>query len=368
MKILTIVSAIDLSKPGGGIPVWWQMLKSFHEVGAEVIVVPCVGKSFPSPWWRSFPKPFVQNNLFDYAQQHGIGINKKISRNLFERGWKRHLDKIFLAEGNIEAILMLSVPALAEGIPHYIRTKHNLPTVYYESDIQNIPKYSLDHQPERHKLTNYFEADVVVCAFEKISQELKGIGVKNVRTVPFGADPTIFAPAAVKQDIDIFFSGYGALDREDWIRQMITNPSRLMKDTRFLVEGHFDVDLGVVQKTQSVSLDKYINLCRSSKINLNILRQQFVTGGVLNSRVFELASLECCVVSNPCSSLVEFFEPKKEIIVVRDENETVETYKWLLSSNEDRIKIGKAARQKVLQKHTYNHRARELITIFEGLA
>jgi spore maturation protein CgeB len=193
--------------------------------------------------------------------------------------------------------------------------------------------------------------------------------LQNVWTVPFGADPAIFSPMPEKvQDIDVFFSGYREGDREEWMRNMISKPSAILKDFKFVVEGYFEIDLGNSEIIHSVSLDRYLSLCCGSKINLNILRQQFIEAGVLNSRVFELASLGCCVVTNPSDDLKEYFEPEKEMVVVKNVGEAVNKYKWLLSSEEERIQIGRAARQRILRDHTYLHRAKQMLDIIRKLS
>jgi len=365
MKLLAICSSIDLSIPGGGVPVYWQLLKGFHDTGAEVIVVTVRGKSFSSPWWRAYERPSIENKAFDFALTNGVTLNKKFVGYFYGRDWKRKLDQIFSAEKDIDGVFLLGTPHLAKAVPSWVRKKYRVPTVYYETDIQNLPKYSLDHHPEKHKFPDYSECDAVVCSFEKTSQEFREKGIQKVWTVPFGADPAIFSPINVEQDTDVLFSGYGELDREEWMRIMIATPSQTLRNARFLVEGFFNMKLGNAERIRSVSLDKYIQLCCSSKINLNILRQQFITAGVLNSRIFELASLESCIVSNPCSSFEEFFEPKKELVIVNDEREAIDTYRWLLSSKEDRDRIGKAARQRILREHTYLHRAHQLLDIFK---
>jgi spore maturation protein CgeB len=186
--------------------------------------------------------------------------------------------------------------------------------------------------------------------------------------VPFGADPAIFSPMPeIQQNIDVFFSGYGERGREDWMQSMISKPSIALKDYKFVVEGSFELDLGNSERIHSFSLDRYLHLCRGSKINLNILRQMFITASVLNSRVFELASLGCCVVTNPCDNLKDFFEPNKEMVVVNDAEDAIDKYKWLLSSEEERTQIGKAARQRILREHTYLHRARLILDILKKL-
>jgi len=370
MRILAICSGIDLSLPGGGVPIWWQMMKAIHEAGVEVIVTPCYGNSFASPWWRGYQKPFTktQERIFFYGLNRGPSISKRLARHFYEQAWQKELGKILKQEKDIDVLLLLSLPSLAEKIPSWIRNNFQIPTVYYESDIQNIPKYSLDRHPEKYKFPNLTECDAVVCSFQKTSEEFREQGIRNVTTIPFGADPMIFAPVEIKQDIDVFFSGYGSLDREEWINRMITIPSRVLNTARFVVEGKFNVDLGQSERTRSISLDRYIHLCCRSRINLNILRQQFVDAEVLNSRIFELASLGCCVVSNPCRTLQQYFEVNKEILVAKDDKEAIETYKWLISSHEERTKIGRSARDRILKDHTYLHRAREFVRLFKDLS
>jgi glycosyltransferase involved in cell wall biosynthesis len=361
------VSSIDLSSVGGGIPVIWQFLKGFHDAGVEVIVITFGGTSFATPWWRSYPRPFVQSKTFDFPLNHET--TTRLAGFFYYRGWKKQLNKIFIIEKDIDAVLLIGANQVAKGIPSWIHKNFGAPTIYYETDIQNLPKYSLDHRPEKHRFLDYSDCDAIACSFEKISQELREHGLENVWTVPFGADPTIFSPMPkIEQNIDIFFSGYGELDREDWMQNMISKPSLALKNFKFVVEGSFKIDLGNSKRIFSVSLDRYLHLCCGSKINLNVLRQQFISAGVLNSRIFELASLGCCVVTNPCDSLKDFFELNKEVVVVNDAKDAIDKYKWLLTSEEDRTQIGKAARQHILREHTYLHRAQQLLGIFKKLS
>jgi spore maturation protein CgeB len=85
------------------------------------------------------------------------------------------------------------------------------------------------------------------------------------------------------------------------------------------------------------------------------------------SRIFELASMGCCIVSNPYNGIEEWFTDRKEVLVVKNEEEIPELYKWLLSDEEGRLRLGNAARQRLLQEHTYAHRAREIQKILQTL-
>jgi glycosyltransferase involved in cell wall biosynthesis len=368
MKILAIVSSIDLSRIGGGIPVTWQFLKGFHDAGVQVLVTSINGTSFSTPWWRTCSRPPIQSDALDFALNRGLKLNQRAAGYFYYRGWKKQLQKILASEKDIEMILLIGAARIAKTIPSWIRKTFGIPTIYYETDIQNIPKYSLDHQPEKHPFPDFSDCDAVACSFEQISVEFREQGLPNVWTVPFGADPAVFAPMPdLQKDIDVFFSGYSELDREDWMTDMISKPSTALSASRFVVEGSFGIDLGNSEKVASVSLDRYLQFCCSSKLNLNILRQQFITAGVLNSRIFELASLGCCVITNPSDGLKEFFEPNKEIVVVSDANEAVDKYNWLLSSEEDRLKVANAARLRILREHTYVHRVHQLLGLMKNL-
>jgi spore maturation protein CgeB len=73
-----------------------------------------------------------------------------------------------------------------------------------------------------------------------------------------------------------------------------------------------------------------------------------------------------CIVSNPYLGIETWFEPEKEIVVVKERDEAVESYRWLLAHDSERRKIGTAARERVLREHTFRHRAQQLAEIVKG--
>ncbi|MDI9394647.1 MAG: glycosyltransferase [Euryarchaeota archaeon] len=70
-----------------------------------------------------------------------------------------------------------------------------------------------------------------------------------------------------------------------------------------------------------------------------------------------------CIVSQPYKWIKEWFEVVKELIVVNSEDEAVETYEWLLSSDEERLKIGERDRQRILKQHTFRHSAETIVSM-----
>ena len=67
------------------------------------------------------------------------------------------------------------------------------------------------------------------------------------------------------------------------------------------------------------------------------------------------------MVSNPYVGVEEWFEPGREIIIVHNQEEALDAYKSLLKSESMRTELGARARQRLLNEHTYDHRARQLL-------
>jgi spore maturation protein CgeB len=85
------------------------------------------------------------------------------------------------------------------------------------------------------------------------------------------------------------------------------------------------------------------------------------------SRPFELAAFGACIVSQPYNGLEKWFDFGSEVIVVNNETEAMETYSRLLSNENERTMMGSKAREHVMKKHTFRHRAKEFVTIANAL-
>ena len=80
-------------------------------------------------------------------------------------------------------------------------------------------------------------------------------------------------------------------------------------------------------------------------------------------RPFELAAAGAAIVSNPHEGIERWFEPEQEIRVAHDTEEAIEAYRELLSDPAAAEAMGRRARERVLDEHTYVHRARRLLSL-----
>ena len=87
------------------------------------------------------------------------------------------------------------------------------------------------------------------------------------------ADPDLFSPLDVPQDLDAFFYGHGREYRAEWIDAMLHAPSLALAERRFAVRGTNLGDLGRVETLPYLSFSKLREYACRSKLNLVITRK-----------------------------------------------------------------------------------------------
>jgi spore maturation protein CgeB len=169
-------------------------------------------------------------------------------------------------------------------------------------------------------------------------------------------------PANPSFECDLSYMGTYAPDRQPKIEELLCVPARRLAHKKFIVAGP--------QYPQSVewpdNVERIVHLnprhhaefyC-SSRMTLNVTRREMVIAGYSPSvRLFEAAACAAAMVSDNWPGLQEFFEPGREILVPTGCDDVVHYLSGYDSSELRRI--GRAARERVLQSHTSEVRARE---------
>lgn len=391
MKLLFVVSSLDLTAPFSATPAWWQLLKGLYEIGVDVLATTYQGPAHDSLWWRALPNPVKrEGDLFTALRnlvrrndsksdavttaQSGENVFDRLQRTVAQQvvapRWKAFMDHWLPRHPDLDAVIFLTIPLNhVVGLSWYIQHKYGKPVIYYDGDVPASLPY-LSGFTSGFKI--YYGAKLDEYA-GFISNSLKGgeslrkLGAKRVDTLYYGADPDVFSPSPVSQDLDVFFYGHTREYREEWIDGMIAEPSRQMPEASFAVRGRQLGNLGNAKLLPYLSFSKLREYSCRSKINLCVTRKAHASVyGSSSSRPFELASMGACVVSNPYAGLDMWFEPGKEMMTLSAPDEAVDTYRWLLSHDAERLAIGTAARERVLKEHTFRHRAQQLVEIIES--
>ena len=211
------------------------------------------------------------------------------------------------------------------------------------------------------------EYDLVVSNSEGGLERLRELGARRAEAVFWGADPEFFAPQPVEKEHDVFFYGYGDKFRRDWMAAMVGEPSRARcPSVEFALGGRdFQGDIGRARLIGDVPFNVFARAISAARINLNITRRSHATVYASSScRPFELAAAGAAIVSNPYEGIERWFEPGSELLVVDDADEALARLPRAARRSRRRPRRwARRARERVLDEHTYAHRARQLLEL-----
>ena len=388
-KILAVASAVDLDFRYGCTPAWWQLWKGLYEAGADLIVTPYRGRPVESPWWRVAPNPTYREGETYATLRDGLarlkgdrylrraeerpeeGALDKLTRETIWRvvtpRWRRHLERLVERE-RPDAVLVFTVPmAHFRGIATALREQFAIPVVFYDGDVpMSLPEFGgMDTGFNYYHGADPSEYDFVVSNSEGGSARLLELGARRVETVYWAADPEFFAPRPVEKECDVFFYGYGDKFRREWMEALVGEASRAAPEIDFALGGRdFQGDVGEARLLGDVPFNVFARAISAARVNLNITRRSHATVyGSSTCRPFELAATGAAIVSNPHAGIERWFEPGSELVVVEDCERAIAAYRELLDDPSQAEAMGARARERVLDEHTYAHRARRLLAL-----
>lgn len=155
------------------------------------------------------------------------------------------------------------------------------------------------------------------------------------------------------------FLGNRLPDREKRVEEFFIKPAENLSEKTFLLGGSGWSDKFLPQNIHYLghifTKDHNAFNCTPLAV-LNISRDSMAKYGFSPAtRVFEAAGAASCIITDYWKGIETFFEPDKEIIVVKNGEEVEKVLSEL--TPERAREIGRAAYKKVLGTHTYGHRA-----------
>lgn len=175
----------------------------------------------------------------------------------------------------------------------------------------------------------------------------------------------------VQNDRCQFLSFRNFQDEVKWVKLYI-EPRAMGFYRKRLLEGILDFGLHLYGGGWGDVIDKRVKLFgwidyrtelpklyNASNINLKITWAETA----LNMRVFDISSCGAFMLTDYKSELENMFELEEEIICYRDLRELREEIGYYLLHPEERRKIARRARERIILEHTYLHRMRDLVEI-----
>jgi spore maturation protein CgeB len=245
--------------------------------------------------------------------------------------------------------------------------------------------YDLDTAVTLEKLRNRGHVDYVPsCGFRDFDLVLSYVGGRALdelrtllsarRVAPLygSVDPQLHKPVgcSAHYESDLSYLGTYAADRQAVLEKLFIEPAHRLPKKKFILGGAqypesfpWTENVWFVQHLPPAEHPAFYS---SSKATLNVTRAAMASFGYCPSgRLFEAAACETPVVSDSWEGLEKFFEPGREILVAASAADVVGA---ITSGFESLRPIGKAARERVLDAHTAEHRSRELVELLEAAA
>jgi spore maturation protein CgeB len=191
----------------------------------------------------------------------------------------------------------------------------------------------------------------------------RGFGSPMARPLYCSFDPELYYPEPQAPRWDLGYMGTYSDDRQPPLERLMVEAAREWSEGRFVVAGpQYPQTIrwpGNVERIDHLPPSEHRRFYNQQRFTLNITRADMIRAGYSPSvRLFEAAACGTPIISDYWDGLESFFQLGKEILVSRGPDDTLRFVRDMPES--ERVRIGAAARERVLAAHTAAHRAAEL--------
>jgi spore maturation protein CgeB len=188
-------------------------------------------------------------------------------------------------------------------------------------------------------------------------------GARRARVLYCAINPDQYFPESLMALWDLGYLGTYSEDRQKLLDDFLLEPARQWQDGRFIVAGpQYPAEIAWPQNVQRVEHlipSEHRAFYNSQKFTLNITRADMTKAGYSPSiRLFEAAACATPIITDYWSGLETIFHIGKEILVAENADDALRFVRDI--PTDDRLRIGWAARHRVLREHTAAHRAEAL--------
>jgi spore maturation protein CgeB len=187
-----------------------------------------------------------------------------------------------------------------------------------------------------------------------------------VHVLDAGCDPSVHRPLRVREPFraNVVFAGSATPYREAVLAQLIEFGLAVWGP------GWKRTSLREYCRGELLSMDNYVRAYAGATVAINVHRIDGSSGAAsaLNARLFEIAAIGVPQAVEQHVDLASHFVPGEEVMTYHGVEELREKIRHALGDNVFRDRMGFAARQVALQRHTWMHRMRALLELIPSSA
>jgi spore maturation protein CgeB len=353
MKIVVYGLTVTSSWGNGHGTTYRSLLKALHRRGHEIHFV-----EKDVEWYRSnrdLPEPtFCTVHLYD--------------------SWKTEGARLLSLSNDADVTVIGSYFPDAIAATRELVEAARCPLLFYDIDTPITMA-----QLRRTGDTEYLTAELIPHYATYLSftggptlQELEQrFGARRAVAFYCSVDPDLYHPTPPQREFccDLSYLGTYAADRQPKLIKFLDEPARRAPSRKFIVAGpQYPENIRWAPNVSHMihlSPPQHPAFYSSSRFTLNVTRDDMVAAGYSPSvRLFEASACGAAILSDSWPGLEEFLTPGEEILLPHGADDVVHILTDL--SDEQRLRIGARARQRILDEHTSEHRAREFEEIVAG--
>jgi len=214
-----------------------------------------------------------------------------------------------------------------------------------ELDLPKAAWFIDTHVATAHRIEIARHFDYVYLAQRAQIGEFIDAGIKHVRWLPLACAPELHEGEPGAYDYDVAFVGSMGSASGDKRRHFIGR-------VREAFPNHF---IGQYWPHEMASAYRrariVVNMCLNEDVNM---------------RVFEALASGAMLITDHADGLDELFEPGRDLVVYRDEDEALELIARYLADEGARVRIASQGRERALAEHTYAHRIQTMLHDIES--
>lgn len=187
-------------------------------------------------------------------------------------------------------------------------------------------------------------------------------GSPRARALYCSVDSGEYYPEDAEPEYDLGYMGTYSADRQPALQKLLVEPARLWSFGRFVVAGpQYPSSIrwpANVRRIDHLAPSGHRRFYAGQRFTLNVTRADMREAGYSPSvRLFEAAACGTPIISDCWPGLETLFRPQEEILVSHSAEQTLAFLRDVDESQ--RRDLARRARQRVLDRHTADHRACE---------
>lgn len=345
MKIVVFGLSITSAWGNGHATTFRALLQALHRRGHDIVFYEKEVEWYASN--RDLPEPsYCRLKLYENwgeivsdARKELTGADVGLVGSYFPDGISA-IDELFDSSIAVRAFYDIDTPITISGLRERGRTEYLRSEQVPGFDVY----FSFTGGPMLREIEQRFGARLAVplyCSFDP--QEYRRFGTNK------------------KFACDLSYMGTYAPDRQPKLEEFLVRPAQQYPEKKFIVAGpQYPKDIRWpknVRRIVHLNPRWHARFYSSSRLTLNVTRREMVIAGYSPSvRLFEAAACGAAIVSDNWPGLDTFFTAGREVLLPLDAQDVIH---YLSLEDSELRRIGDAAQQRVLSKHTSEVRALE---------